>query len=307
MNFELTRWLSPFFVRTLILALFLLSGFLSPICAKEVYIVASDSSTKTQQITADIQKRIPSAQLITSASGSTKSSKAIYLTIGPAALRTTLAQNQLDRMIVSVFTSSQVYQSILESVPTTQKKMVTAIYADPSPINQFRLITLLYKKPTHVAAMLSSKTNYLEKIILNAANKTGTNLTIEKLSDGENINQVLNKIATVPAILAAPDNNVFSQDNMRNILLTSYRRNQSVIGFSPSFVNAGALATTYSDIEDINVQLEELIMSLTSTEKFPEPQFPIYFKTVVNLNVARSLNMVIGDEVLKFSHQPERK
>lgn len=300
---KLINWFGPFLFCTLIL----LSGFSSPVHATDIYVLTSDSSKTTQQITADIQKKIPSIKLITDISTNTKNKDAVYITIGPSALQARLLQSQIDGVTISVFTSSQVYHSILETIPASHKKDVTAIYADPSPLNQLRLITLLYKKPTNVAVILSDKTIFLEKNLFNAANQTNTNLTIEKFSDGETINRVLNSISTVPVILATPDNNVFSQENIRNILLTSYRRNQAVIGFSPSLVKAGALATTYSDIDDVNTQLAEIITSYISTEKLPAPQFPSYFKTVVNENVAHSMDMIVSDDVLLFSHQPRRK
>jgi hypothetical protein len=51
---------------------------------------------------------------------------------------------------------------------------------------------------------------------------------------------------------------VYNAENFRNILLSTYRHKQGVIGFSSDMVKAGALATTYSEIEDINAQVAEM-------------------------------------------------
>lgn len=294
------KWLCLAFLFTLIL----LSGFPLSVHAKAIYVVTSDSSAITKKITADLQKKIPSAQVISASSIPPESKDSIYIVIGPAALRAAVTQSNMDGVILSAFTSSHAYQSALEKIPASRKRMVTAIYADPSPLHQFRLINLLYKKPIKVAVVLRDNTSYLEKIIRNAAQQTRTNLIIEELIEAKNINDVLNDIGKVQVILATPNNEVFSQDNIRNILLTSYRRNQVVIGFSPAFVKAGALATTYSDIDDINTQLAELTNSFINSVQIPEPQFPKYFKTIVNENVAHSMDMIVGKEVVQFSNRP---
>jgi len=270
----------------------------------DLQIVAIDNTDTTKHIIEDLRKRIPSAQLLTDPSKYPKNKNSIYLTIGPAALRAMLAQGFVDGVIISSFTSSQVVHSILEAAPESHKTAITAIYAEPSPVIQMRLISMLYKKTPNVAVILSSKTAYLESIYQNAATQTHTELTIEKLVDGDNLNHVLNRLSDVLVILAIPDSNVFNQDSFRNILITSYRRNQSVIGFSTSFVKAGALASSYSSIEDIDAQVDELITTFTSTGKLPDPQFPKYFSTLINEDVARSLNIVVSDSVKKFSRKP---
>jgi ABC-type uncharacterized transport system substrate-binding protein len=74
-------------------------------------------------------------------------------------------------------------------------------------------------------------------------------------------------------------------------------------------VKAGALATTYSEVEDINAQVAEIVASYVSGGELPAPEFPRYFHTIVNEGVARSLDVEVPDNVRKFArpvprHQP---
>jgi ABC-type uncharacterized transport system substrate-binding protein len=117
----------------------------------------------------------------------------------------------------------------------------------------------------------------------------------------EDINRLLGQIAQTDVLLALPDSAVYTPENFRNILLATYRRKQGVIGFSADMVKAGALATTYSEVEDINAQVAEIVASYVSGGDLPAPQFPRYFHTIVNEGVARSLDVEVPDNVRNFA------
>jgi ABC-type uncharacterized transport system substrate-binding protein len=97
---------------------------------------------------------------------------------------------------------------------------------------------------------------------------------------------------------------VYSAENFRNILLSTYRHNQSVIGFSADMVRAGALATTYSNIEHINAHVADIAHDFVLTGELGAPQFPRYFRTAINEGVARSLQVTVSDEARKFGREP---
>jgi len=268
-------------------------------------IVTTDDTGATKKIVEDLLKKFPSAQTTSdSINRHSKTKKTVFIAIGPSAFRSVLSQAR-DGVIVSAFTSSQAYHAILESMPEQPRTVsVTAIYAEPSPLLQFRLASMLFKRPVKVAAILSNKTTYLEPVLQHMASQSRTDLSIEYYGTTEALNRVLTRVADVPVILATPDSTLFNAENIHTILVTTYRRNQVVIGFSAALVKAGALASTYSEIEDINAQVDELIADYEVSGKLAEPQFPKYFSTIVNENVARSLNMVVDDSIKNFSRKP---
>ena len=105
-----------------------------------------------------------------------------------------------------------------------------------------------------MAAILGADTAFLKP----AAARAGAGGDRLRCAAGEDINRVLNQHRPAEVLLAMPDSAVYNTDNVRNILLSTYRHKQGVIGFSADMVKAGALATTYSEIEDIDAQVAEI-------------------------------------------------
>ena len=269
----------------------------------QVFVVTNDETKATESIVSDLLTRLPTAQVLTSgAKGRQKSDKnSIYIPIGPAALRSLVFQN-VDGVIVAAFSSHQALMAIKEGAP--RSALISGVYADPSPSTQMQLAYLLFKKTIRLGVLLSEKTARQVTGIQASASQTGHDLLVEFLEGEDSLNRSINRLTEATAILAIPDDLVYNPDNIRNILVTTYRRNQAVIGFSSALVKAGALASTVSTISDINAQITELVYSYATTGKLPEIQYPKYFNVVVNEGVARSLNILLDDSVRNFSSKP---
>ena len=66
-------------------------------------------------------------------------------------------------------------------------------------------------------------------------------------------------LASADVILAMPDPMIFNNGTIHNILLAAYREERPLIGFSPAYVRAGALAAVYSTPQQIAHQIAETI------------------------------------------------
>jgi hypothetical protein len=198
--------------------------------------------------------------------------------------------------VISAFTSSQVFRSVLASVPPARAATMTAAYAEPAPADQLRLVALLYGRPVRVAAIVGSETGFLKPVLPGQ-------VEVQDFAPRDDINRILSRIAQTEVLLALPDSEIYNTENIRNILLSTYRHKQAVIGFSADMVKAGALATTYSEVEDIGAQVAEMAASFVATGVLPPPQFPRYFRTVVNEGVARSLDVRVSEEVRNFARR----
>lgn len=260
-------------------------------------IVTGDDSSVTRRIADDLYKRL----VPTFAGFRTELAqrrRTVLVAIGPTALRDA-ALRPCDCVVIGAFTSSQVWRAVMASAPPARAAAMTAIYAEPAPADQLALVALLYRRPARVAAIVADP-HFFAGALRGAAN-------LYTFAEGDDINRLLNRIAQTEVLLALPDNAVFNAENIRNILLSTYRHKQAVIGFSSDMVRAGALASTYSDIEDINVQVAETVAQFVATGVLPAPQFPRYFQTVINEGVARSLDVNVDSAARSFARRPVRK
>jgi hypothetical protein len=278
----------------------------APVHTYRFEIVTTDNGTLTRRIVEDLVPRlVPLFSNFRTELAQRR--RMLYVAIGPDALRQ-VAARRCDCVVVSAFTSSQVYHAIAGASPRPVPAM-TAVYAEPAPADQLRLTALLYRRPVRVAAILGPDTAFL-KPMLDDAGVTVLDASDELAADGPatgagaGINRLLNRIAQTDVLLALPDSAIYNADNVRNILLSTYRHKQGVIGFSGDMVRAGALATTYSDIEDINAQVAEVVAEYVAGGELAAPRFPHYFRTVVNEGVARSLDIDVTAAVRGFTRRP---
>ena len=265
-----------------------------PVQGFRFQIVPADDSALTKRIAEDLYKRLDPifAGFRTELA---QRRRMLYVAIGPAALRE-VASRRCDCVVISAFTSSQVYRAIMAKA--VRPFVSTAVYAEPAPRDQLRLAALLYRRPVRMAAILGAGTAFLRPAL------EAEKVAVLDAGGGEDINRLLNQSAQTDALLALPDSAVYNTENIRNILLSTYRHKQGVIGFSGDMVKVGALATTYSDIEDIDAQVAEIASAYVAGGELAPPQFPRYFRTIVNEGVARSLDLVVGDEVRNFARRP---
>lgn len=98
------------------------------------------------------------------------------------------------------------------------------------------------------------------------------------------------------ALIGIYDTELYSSENIKNILITAYRQNKPLIGPSSAYIKAGALATTYSDLDDVARRLAEILLTGLKEKVWPEPGYNPYFKVRYNPQVGRSLNLLLPDE-----------
>ena len=263
-------------------------------------IVTADQSQLTQRIRADLEKRM--AQVygglrVTQTGGARKR---VVVAVGPAALRQVIAR-PCDCVVIGAYTSSQVWHAITRGVPRERLLDMTAIFAEPAPADQMQLISLLFKKKrVRVGTLLSRDTLYLRPLLTGVTD-------LQVYEPGADLLRVLGNMNQARVLLAMPDQTVYTAENIRNILLATYRLNQAVIGFSADMVRAGALASTYSDLVHINAHIADLAGEYLDTGELAAPQFPRYFSTIVNEGVARSLDVQVDYKVRRVSQHPLKR
>ena len=215
----------------------------------------------------------------------------LFITIGSNAF-SGLLKKQINVPIVAVFISRLSYRKAIKGVRNLAN--VSAIFSDPNPHNQIKLANLLYKKSIEMAVLLSNETAFLRSEIKRSAKQFKTKVQFVSVDDSKNIYKTLSKVNSFDVLLAIPDSKIYNTQSMRTILLTTYRHDQSLIGFSKGMVKAGALATTTVDISDLADETNRLVQRYLKTDKLPKPDYSKRFNVYVNEYVAESLN-IFGD------------
>ena len=255
-------------------------------------VTGDDGSAVTARITDDLYKRlVPTFAAFRTELAQRR--RMVTIAVGPDALRK-VAARRCDCVVIAAFTSSQVWRSVLKKLPPARASAMTAVYAEPAPLDQRQLASLLYRRPVRVAAILGRHGDFFAP---------GLQGRVEVVQAGpeDDINYLLGRLGRSEVLLALPDSSVYTPENVRSILLSTYRRKQAVIGFSADMVKVGALASTYSEVEDINAQVAEIAASFVVTGELPAPQFPHYFRTAINEGVASSLDIVVSEDARRFA------
>lgn len=215
----------------------------------------------------------------------------VYVSVGPGALERAL-RIDLDAPLVSAFTSRETFARLLRAAPMPVRRPVTALFAEVSPAVQFRLIAAVFERRVSVGVLLGPASQDLEPLIRRSAAAVGLDVDIECVAAAGEVMRGLARLGRAHVLLALSDSTLYTEDNLRSILESTYRRGQPMFGFSPSMVAAGTLASAYAGIDDTVADLSEVVEALAQGRAV-EPRYPKYWRVAVNESVARSLDVPI--------------
>ena len=199
--------------------------------------------------------------------------------------------------VIGVFTPLPAFNSLLES-SNRDLGNFSAIVLDQPYIRQMMLIKAVLPDIKNLGVLLGKTSSQYAEHIKEAGDKSTINVSVETIIQESDLIPKLKKILeTNDALMAIPDPFVYSRETAQPILLTTYRHQKPVFGYSQSYVRAGALAAVYSKTKQLAKQAAEIaVKSQAAPGLLPPPQTPKYFSVSVNYQVARSLNIVVGDE-----------
>jgi hypothetical protein len=189
----------------------------------------------------------------------------------------------------------------------------SAIYIDQPWQRQLDLIRLALPGVDRIGVLLGSTAREQRLAIEQAVKARQWQTQIGLVPEsGSYLGPLRRLLEQSEVLLAVPDQQVYNRQNLQGILLTSYRREVPMIGFSPGYVRAGALAAVYSTPEQIALQAAQWIAALLAehTGVLPPPSHPLYFSVAVNHQVARSLGLRVPQEgdllrdLQALEHQP---
>ena len=176
-----------------------------------------------------------------------------------------------------------------------------SIYLDQPISRQLNLLSLLFPNTQKVGVLIADFSKKKLVSLKNEVAKRNISLKSQLVQSPSTLSSQLNMlIQNIDILFTLPDPLIHNKHTISNLLLTTYRHNIPVIGFSKSYVNAGAIAAIYSSHAQIAQHISELASSILLSAKHitNTPFSPKYFSIAINKSVARSLDLHLPDEHL---------
>ncbi len=212
-------------------------------------------------------------------------SYAAVVLVGPQALD---AWTFTEPPAVAVFVSR-------DAVAAVSSKLASALYLEPPLKRQIALAKSILGADRSLGVLMQDKSQWENSglFLLPLQQSLVTPYFVDQY---ENLNRaLLDLLKNSHALVGTYDTELYSSTNIKNILITAYRQNKPLIGPSSAYIKAGALATTYSDIDDVARRLSEILLVGLKEQVWPGADYNPYFKVRYNQQVGRSLNLLLPD------------
>jgi ABC-type uncharacterized transport system substrate-binding protein len=187
---------------------------------------------------------------------------------------------------------------IIQKNNNKKSNQFSAVFLDQPLIRQFNLIKCALPQARRVGVLISATEDRTEDSIINIGQSAEYTVILEKLTQKESLPAVLDRIyRKSDVILALPEAGMVDRKLASNILLSSYRYQKPVIGYSLAYVKAGALLAVYSTPEQIGRYAARSVIAMEKNAwHLPTASHSDLFTVSVNKWLARSLGLNIRSE-----------
>lgn len=199
--------------------------------------------------------------------------------------------------LLCVLLSRQQFEHQLATLASPTRP-ISAIYQDPPARRQLQLAQLLLPGLTSVGYLHQPGESAQLAALRRVADTLNLKLATQPVaSDSELPAALVSVISQSDVLLASANSALYNSYTIKTILTAAYRQEKVLLGSSPAFVKAGSLATTYSSVQHIAIQVHELIDNGRGSEPFklPAAGYARYFDLSINTDVARSLGIRLPD------------
>lgn len=258
-----------------------------------VLLVLSGSATPYQTFTTSFRQHMPAHIHVSvlehaEAFSGAEQQADLIVTVGVKAGEWVVSRTT--RPVLAAMLPSYEYANLLAGYPST--KQFSAIFVDQPWSRQVNLLRAALPDHKQIGLLHSPETPLDLKGLKELLARYGATL-IEKSADSSDtlFNSLNSVLMHSDVLLAVPDNKIYNSNNIRNILLSSYRDRIPMVGLSQAYVRAGALCAVFSTPENLAVQASAETVSFAQTGQLPKAQFPKLYNVAVNREVALMLGI----------------
>ncbi|MHB1247177.1 MAG: ABC transporter substrate-binding protein [Sulfuriferula sp.] len=273
--------------------------------AAGVLVLMSETSAPYQEVAdtfrAKLQQERPAVQVTVEPSlerteSALSTDTHLLVSIGMRATRVALALNTRVP-VLAVLVPKDSFNALVLSANEVRRP-ISAIYLDQPYSRQLAMIRLAFPERRSVGVLLREQSRLKLEALLASAKLQKIQVNGELISNTDEIVPSLEYLlASSDLLLVLPDAMLYNKNDIRGVLLTSYHYHVPLIGYSEALVRAGAIMALYSKPQQIGYQAAEVV-SHSIGASLPAPQYPKYFTVSINQQVARSLNILVPDEMV---------
>jgi ABC-type uncharacterized transport system substrate-binding protein len=223
----------------------------------------------------------------------------LIITLGLAAAKSA-AKLTSDTPILFALLPKVLAENFIECIAQSCPQKRAALFIE-QPINrQLNLIKILFPNLKNLS-FLYGDFSMSTAIELNAlAKKMGYKTFSARIEESSQLSRKLDELLQQTELLVAlPDPLIHNRHSIPQLLLSTYRYSIPIIGFSKSYVSAGAIAAVFSSTEELSAELTTLAKAFLKIGVFPiHGRYPTLYRVQINKDVARSMNLRFPSSVL---------
>lgn len=203
--------------------------------------------------------------------------------------------------VIGVLVPKSSYESILKDSNRSADRF-SAIYLDQPFTRQLSLIRAIFPNLYSMGVLLGPVSQFQSNDLQSAAKKFNMEVNIRLVNKAEELQSNLEKLMmSKQLLLAIPDPLIYTRETAQTILLTTYRHQTPVIGFSQSYAKSGAIAAVFSSPKQFASEVANTIKQLPKDHVIlPVANAADQFSIEINRQVARSLDIRIADDAVIY-------
>jgi putative tryptophan/tyrosine transport system substrate-binding protein len=203
--------------------------------------------------------------------------------------------------VIGVLVPKSSYESILKDSGRSAEHF-SALYLDQPFNRQLSLIRAIFPNIYSIGVLLGPISQFQSNDLQSAAKKWNIEVNIRLVNKSDELQFNLEKLMSgKQLLLAIPDPLIYTRETAQTILLTTYRHQVPVIGFSQSYAKSGAIAAVFSSPKQYASEIANTIKQLPKDQvTLPTARAANKFSIEINRQVARSLDIQIADDALIY-------
>lgn len=213
----------------------------------------------------------------------------VVITVGTEAL-TTIASRRTDAVIVSTMILRS--DRPASSLATSPVRRALGVYLDVPLANLLSELRIVLPSKNRCAVIRNSSRDQPDPSLPARLKQQGFSLQVAECSGPEDlVKSFLSLKGRADFVVLLPDSSLYNNTTVRPLILASLESRLPIVGFSASFVRAGAALGIYPDFRDVGAQTADVAAKLIAGEAGLGDEGPRKLQVAVNQRVLRLLGL----------------